>query len=854
MKGEPKSSIFDFSAPAIDQQGNYITSEGATIKNGFGMLELIYPDWFDENWFYRIPVRITSNESLSPAYFDFILDETGEFFFNNCDVNGLDIRIVDNSMNLPEGWWIEYFSRIARMGTIRIKTASISNGTTDWFIYFGGENDSGNRDIVYTYDSPQPFIFAGNSTFLSSENFIIVSLADSNHVIAGTSDTTLSKGETLTIPAGTISAPHINFSATKPVYVTTAGQNGESAIPVRLSGRDFIFPAPRDTHIVTIISPYRNSNVSISDSSGSLDTFSVEAGGSHISNIGNTSGSFKIQADKPIVAFHETVETNDTCVISPPSTDITGGCMGTCILTAIDDGTEGTIYYSTRTEQTFSLNSLETLTLSGSGSQGSGSAIRIISNKPVMAISYADGDGGEMVTFLPTRWLGNEFIIPVDSQYIYATAIYPATRCILTSDDGTTDEKTADTTAQPFPKKLYWGGTTNGANIPAPASLSCNKPVWVVAERTNGDAEINVWPYTFFRTQQPEINFDFWAAVETKYSKDTQWITTPNLVPVNGVLKWQNFSISGNSEFPEGTYTGFQISNDGGNKWYVYKRNVWEEVANLSESNNENEIDKGLEFLPIINTGELMVRVLMKSESGIYTPKIDEIKIDYDSVGDLDHFLFFGLPTEAISGVPFMITIGAYDSDNNSVLGFRGPVTLATNPSNIEIEYDTSNQFNSGRATFPVTLSGSGNVKLVASFNDVRSESTSILLNPPPVLKMEKIGGDNQFAKVGETLPEPIIIKISDDKGKGIKDVAVSFTVIEGNGVVSENIVETYENGLASVTWTLGMEPGANKLKVDAGNQIEGSPAIFVARADPGSSQTTDENPTNGGCGCQVVR
>ena len=39
------------------------------------------------------------------------------------------------------------------------------------------------------------------------------------------------------------------------------------------------------------------------------------------------------------------------------------------------------------------------------------------------------------------------------------------------------------------------------------------------------------------------------------------------------------------------------------------------------------------------------------------------------------------------------------------------------------------------------------------------------------------VSGDNQEAKAGQTLPEPLVVRVSDERGRGVEGVAVSFDV-----------------------------------------------------------------------------
>ena len=66
-----------------------------------------------------------------------------------------------------------------------------------------------------------------------------------------------------------------------------------------------------------------------------------------------------------------------------------------------------------------------------SATQGEGSALRLVANKPIGAVQSADGDGRDQTAFFPTELLGMQFGIPVDTQYVAVTCSKPQTRITL---------------------------------------------------------------------------------------------------------------------------------------------------------------------------------------------------------------------------------------------------------------------------------------------------------------------------------------------------------------------------------------------------------------------------------------
>jgi sugar lactone lactonase YvrE len=95
---------------------------------------------------------------------------------------------------------------------------------------------------------------------------------------------------------------------------------------------------------------------------------------------------------------------------------------------------------------------------------------------------------------------------------------------------------------------------------------------------------------------------------------------------------------------------------------------------------------------------------------------------------------------------------------------------------------------------------------------------------------LEKVSGDDQDGETGRELPEPIVIRLHDAEGVGIKGATVKFEVTGGGGTLSSPTAVTDGEGVASVRWTLGPPPVWNRVKARHGShEVE-----FVAWADLG--------------------
>jgi uncharacterized protein YjdB len=105
------------------------------------------------------------------------------------------------------------------------------------------------------------------------------------------------------------------------------------------------------------------------------------------------------------------------------------------------------------------------------------------------------------------------------------------------------------------------------------------------------------------------------------------------------------------------------------------------------------------------------------------------------------------------------------------------------------------------------------------------SDSTAPEDAGPILLKI--IGGDEQTGVVGEELPEPLVVKATNDRGRPLRRYLVNFVVTQGDGSVYAGAAMTNWRGIAQDYLTLGPEPGENIVEVRAVNSWTGKKQLF---------------------------
>ena len=95
------------------------------------------------------------------------------------------------------------------------------------------------------------------------------------------------------------------------------------------------------------------------------------------------------------------------------------------------------------------------------------------------------------------------------------------------------------------------------------------------------------------------------------------------------------------------------------------------------------------------------------------------------------------------------------------------------------------------------------------------------------------VGGNGQTGVVGSTLPQALVVRLTDAFGNPIGNSTVNFTIASGGGSVTPS-ASTDANGEARATWSLGGVVGSQSVTASVGSASVG----FVATATVGAAAT----------------
>ncbi len=179
------------------------------------------------------------------------------------------------------------------------------------------------------------------------------------------------------------------------------------------------------------------------------------------------------------------------------------------------------------------------------------------------------------------------------------------------------------------------------------------------------------------------------------------------------------------------------------------------------------------------------------------------------------------------------------DATGNTVIGFIGNITFSAQAGPGAVTgLPQSVPVIAGVATAsPLTGASPGNLTVRASSTGLASADISFNVSPVgPPATLSLFSGNDQIAAVGQALPSPLVVRVTDVNSNPVSGTAVTFTVTVGGGTLtggaSQLAVNTDTQGLASVTLNLGPAAGPNAITATSPGLI-GSPVTFTATAKP---------------------
>ncbi len=819
-------AYFDFVQTYENMTGDYEFSD-TVVVSGDGVRLDTQSDWAIPECSRRLSFTVfeynPSARTGVPVRLD--LSSLPESLFLHADPAGLDLAIMDASgSRLP--MWIEDYSSLSMKGTVWFRPNSLSPGENTFFMYYDCSQDQSQAswEDVFSYGEPMTIYTMGGTD---------VTVAA---WLAGTT-VTLPDGQTQTLDPDTVftgTVPAGTIYCSGPCIANVNGDAHDIAIPLSFAGTSFVYPAPQEHDIFVVAAPFGSASVTFYDDAGNV-LISTTVDSTPISIDQNFETSYIIESDVPILVLHLTSTGYDVFPLVPADTELWGVAGGHPVLAALSDDTHVDVYTSMGEHTRTLLNRGETLTLASSGSGGNGKAIHVISDKPVGALSYGDGDGNETVSFLPPRLMGRVYLLPFTAQYVAIATAYPSTTCSVVSPDGTElYTPISDGLASPWPNKIYI--TSSQTNMPPATRIVCDRPVYAYAELADTDDEHNLYPVDgAVPTVFPEEVTTSATSPQTIHPA-SGWVITPQYTAPLLVDSWLAARFYDPTETPGNTVLGYQLSTDGGVSWQYFDGSQWQEAVNEAFYSMPWELDAGMGSLPPARSVKL--RIFLES-NGILTPVQGPVALIYDEAEDqqASSLVFDEIPSPQKPGIPFRVRITAVDADG-VLLNLSGSVSLDPSDGRMSPQYIIMTD---GVAEEDVTVyDTTDTVVLKAHMGSASGSSNPVDFSSTAELTIEKVHGDGLYATEDATIQLVVRLMMGSSPVSGY---GITFKVDKGGTLDSgtEETSYTDEGGYAYAV--LKVAPGENLVHVSADGA---TPVSFVVRGDKNELQ-----PAEGGCSCQ---
>lgn len=121
-------------------------------------------------------------------------------------------------------------------------------------------------------------------------------------------------------------------------------------------------------------------------------------------------------------------------------------------------------------------------------------------------------------------------------------------------------------------------------------------------------------------------------------------------------------------------------------------------------------------------------------------------------------------------------------------------------------------------------------VAILLTAGSIGCDDDPVTPQPTPS-ELRKIAGDGQAGRVGEAVPDPLVVRVlDDDSGTPVSGVVVVWTA-QGGGGVSPESVPTDADGLAAAHRVLGPTAGDQTTTAAVGELPGIPPATFTTTA-----------------------
>ena len=482
-----------------------VSSNGVVTFTKVSWRDPFYP-WWNMSWRYRKPITI-HNPSSEDLYEYQVFINISYNSHMKSDFSDLRFTWYNATSNREEE--IPYYIEEkvdSQWATIWVKVTELKNNTdTTIHVYYGNPDATSvsNISATFSYSKPRTIGYVVSKS-IADNGIMILSLCDNNTVIVGDDVFHLDEQE-----SAYLEPSKVNIGDPVKVkglaQIEGAGNVDDIIVPISWAGTLFIYGGMRDSgDTFCMLCPWGTANVKIYDGSTQKWSGKVDSSGVWVTSDIASGNAARIESDIPILVFRYGANNHyDAWAFYPATTDyiygpsvsnyayVAAGSEGSTVSYVASNGKAGTVNVGANSQVNLGK-------YVGSGSSGSGPAIRIKGSKPIGAIQQADHDGTESSVFVPLKEMGTKFGSAIAAEYIVIVAPYPNTVCKVYYPSGSVKE-----TIVGGPRNdVNWIGFGTGNDntyIQGGWKLESDKPVWVYYEADDNGDETNLLSYKQMR-------------------------------------------------------------------------------------------------------------------------------------------------------------------------------------------------------------------------------------------------------------------------------------------------------------------------------------------------------------------
>lgn len=382
--------------------------------------------------------------------------------------------------------------------------ASLSNVTIHMYSGYQGQtlNSKSSISDTFSYKLPRTVGYIVHDRISSDIGLSIFSLQDNNEIIIGSNSLNLNYKQSDSLSSSDLN-PNDEIQMKYLAQIEGSGQGGDIIVPISWASDEFSYGGLTSSiDRLCLLSPWGNADVHIFEDGNSKDNETVDSNGVCVDLDISSGNNMRISSDIPIFAYIIGDDTKNSISLYPMQSDTIYGvpCESVYIASGLGNLANGILWGSEGSVSDFSINSEGIFTDTYTGSNGVSNALKIVPNSGLIsAIQEDDSDSEEASVFASQIDMGTLFGSAIDADYISLVSPYENANCSVYDSSNFLVGNVPYGTGSNGVYKYDFGTGNNNLYVNGGWTLECQRPVWGYYEKSNEQAETNLFGYMQMR-------------------------------------------------------------------------------------------------------------------------------------------------------------------------------------------------------------------------------------------------------------------------------------------------------------------------------------------------------------------